>query len=147
MGRLEAKLVEIRGYHINWLSYFQNEVISKDDYELISKLDQLNPMQRNVALTKGSGKVWIEDMLCSAFCFIVNFLGFKDFLILASLFSLRNSLPSFLKSAENPNTCKHKIKENFFKKYKKRKMTYTSSTKILPHLSQPCFCRTNRVIY
>ena len=50
-----------------------------------------------------------------------------------------NSLPSDLKSANNPNTSKHKIKENFF-----QKMTYMSSTKTLPHLSQPCFRRTNR---
>ena len=57
-----------------------------------------------------------------------------------------NSLPSDLRSAENANTFKHKIKENFSKQYKKRKMTYTSPTKTLPHLSQPCFCRTNRVI-
>ena len=55
-----------------------------------------------------------------------------------------NSLPSDLKSANNPNTFKHKIKENFSNKCKKRKMTYTSSTKTLPHLSQPCFRRINR---
>ena len=46
-----------------------------------------------------------------------------------------NSLPCDIKSANNPNTFKHEIKEIFSKKYKKKKMTYTSSTKTLPHLS------------
>ena len=58
-----------------------------------------------------------------------------------------NSLPCDLKSANNPNTFKNKIKNNFIPKIQKRKMTHTSSTKTLPRLSQPCFCRANRVLY
>ena len=50
-----------------------------------------------------------------------------------------NNLLSDLKSANKPNTFKCEIKENFSKKYKKRKMTYTSSTKTLPHFSPSCF--------
>ena len=40
-----------------------------------------------------------------------------------------DSLPSKLKSSNNINTFKHKIKEIFSEEYKKRKMTYMSFTK------------------
>jgi len=40
LSRLDSKLVEIRGYQINWQSYYQTQVISQDACEFISRLDE-----------------------------------------------------------------------------------------------------------
>ena len=57
-----------------------------------------------------------------------------------------NSLPSDLKSAENPNTFKHKIKENFFQKIQIEEddiyVFYYDPSSSLPTMSlshKPCF--------
>ena len=55
-----------------------------------------------------------------------------------------NSLPSELKSSNNINTFKHKIKENFSEVYKKRKMTYMSFTKDRFFLDFSCFADKSR---
>ena len=49
-----------------------------------------------------------------------------------------NSLPSELKSSNNINTFKHKIKKKFSKIYRKGKMTYMSSIKTLHYRSRSC---------
>eukprot|EP00794_Sanderia_malayensis_P011881 gene11881-13114_t len=46
LSPLDAKLVEIRSYHINWESYYQNEVISKSDYDFFSNFDHQSSKQK-----------------------------------------------------------------------------------------------------
>ncbi len=57
LSPLDAKLVEIRSYHINWESYFQNEVITASDHEFISKFDHKSSKQKNQMLAEEGERV------------------------------------------------------------------------------------------
>ena len=58
-----------------------------------------------------------------------------------------NSLSSDLKSANNVNSFKHKIKDNFSKMHRERKKTFMCSTKTTHPLSHSCLGLTIIMLY
>ena len=60
LSRLDAKLVEIRGYQINWQSYYQTQVISQAACDFISSLDEKKSVkERNELFSQN-----LESVLC-----------------------------------------------------------------------------------
>lgn len=45
---LQQKANDVRATKINWTSYLQGQMISREDYEFITKLDNANPDQRKI---------------------------------------------------------------------------------------------------
>ena len=68
LSPLDAKLVEIRSYHINWESYHQNEVISAGDHEFISSFDQPSSKVKNTMLTEDPEKVNDPNLYIIFYC-------------------------------------------------------------------------------
>lgn len=52
LSRLDGKLVEIRGYHINWESYHQGHMITSCDYQFVSHYDRQNHDEKDVIFEK-----------------------------------------------------------------------------------------------
>jgi len=50
-NRLDTKLVEVRGYHINWDSYLSGQMISMDDHKFISEYDKARGTHKDKVFT------------------------------------------------------------------------------------------------